>query len=1439
MNDAYLVGERERRRRAELDAWADQQEALPPESKQQYLAPLGPPASAASKPSNALVRSAASVGSAIHQGLGRGGEVAAQGFKDIGGGLLQAASPIPQASDLLGEWTARMRGIKRTVDGLFGVLLSTPAAVTGAVGAGMDPATLDQPVLDPYLSGFVRSMMGGADPKDPRKTNQPMTVREVLDLVGGALFLGGMARGKPAAPGETPPGEALARPRATPPGEVPPALPAAPERPALGAAPADRSSFNAKVTQEPAGYRVNVVTQNPEPAPTPPSPPALPTREPLALPPVPRGEIPIELGPSERWVVLDALAKEGKLEPLEQAVRDSLARREQAPPREGSAGPVPVLEAQPRDVSMTQIVDSTGRPVESTAPTMTEREYLRARERTPLSAQESATARLERLYGERLGPAGAAMEKAVAEAMKKHAAEDADFAEFSKAFDEAIQAPEITGGSGLVTPEDYLGRMYSDLQGAAPGNRTLVKGKYGRVEGVSTPSTYPAFMDELGVPRTRQNADKLMSAIDDVLAGKTEGELQQRIRAHAESMAEHENYLEETRRMFAEQDAQAAKDLGLGGEGGFASLDTVSMLSRMALGAMIGSADGDTVEERVKNGLMGMGVGALLSRRLATATVKAVSNPRVLATFRDESGVIRIPNFRVIETSEAVKKFMRDMADDEVMQKEAERQARGVRTRDETTRAGLALIKSGKFRAQKVLDAEPGTIWNAEEAAAARMLTIAAANRVVKLAADVNAGRGKLSDLDAAIALSGRMTTNTHAVMTEQGRALNALGMTVSGDVPLKISPERLAEEAAKMPRDERLPQMVLDLAEDHGVEAVGRFARFRQAVPDALLELYYGVSLLSNPMTQLRNIAGNAMAVAAAIGERQLSGMLALNPLRDPNRPHVGLGEAGQMAIAGLQTMGDAIRIAGKTAREGVNATKLDIPAREPAFTAERLGIDPSTPWGAGLDYLGKYARFNLKSLEAEDTFFKVVNFQMERRALALRQAEFEGLSGEAKANRVAELWRDPPDWLLGQAWDFAKEQTFSKDFEGRMRSLQNGLGHPLLKMTMLPFFRTPLRLAEYAAERTPVLNLVTKQFYEDIGAGGARREIALGKLGTGAAIASAVVLPTLSGDLTGNPPKDPQERKRMEEAGVKWTSIRNPLTGTYHNYGNLEPISSVMATIVDTINLLKRAPNVDDLPTEVGQAVTAAVVSAVRNLASKQYLQSVGRFLDAVQNPDTQGALKLLQKQLASWVPAIAGEAARAMDPVIRETETLLDEVKARLPFLSDELVPRRNLITGVPMERGGYLGSERSADPVLLEIARLDGAGIREPAPVLAGARPSTAPIPMEPERAGQGIPLNARQRDRLIELLTSEKAGGKTLHERLGELIGSETYRRQTDGVDGGKALLLREVYHAYVQAARARLEQEMGPAIRAHHQKRLDKLRPVPQGAAPLLETIGR
>ena len=100
-----------------------------------------------------------------------------------------------------------------------------------------------------------------------------------------------------------------------------------------------------------------------------------------------------------------------------------------------------------------------------------------------------------------------------------------------------------------------------------------------------------------------------------------------------------------------------------------------------------------------------------------------------------------------------------------------------------------------------------------------------------------------------------------------------------------------------------------------------------------------------------------------------------------------------------------------------------------------------------------------------------------------------------------------------------------------------------------------------------------------------------------------------------------------------------------------------------------------------------------------------TIADLAEAIDDPERSGG-SLIRKLAGSMaVPAGVAQIARTVDPTLREAETVLDAVKARVPVLSKTLTPKRD-IWGQPIENEGGLGpnllspvwtSTRHNDPI----------------------------------------------------------------------------------------------------------------------------------------------
>ena len=176
-----------------------------------------------------------------------------------------------------------------------------------------------------------------------------------------------------------------------------------------------------------------------------------------------------------------------------------------------------------------------------------------------------------------------------------------------------------------------------------------------------------------------------------------------------------------------------------------------------------------------------------------------------------------------------------------------------------------------------------------------------------------------------------------------------------------------------------------------------------------------------------------------------------------------------------------------------------------------------------------------------------------------------------------------------------------------------------------------------------------------------------------------------------------------------------------------------------------------------------------------------------------------RYLQRLAGSLVPSGVAAIEREYDPAMSATYDILDGIKSRIPGFSDDLPPRRNVFGEVIVLEGG-IGPDIMS-PVYTSTVKEDKVSeeiVRQQAPLSM------------PLRVINGIELNPEQYDKLILLTAGEGlrgAEGKNLKSAYKDLFAKDSYKRASDGPEGGKALLIRSVATAYKDAAKAQMLKE--------------------------------
>ena len=110
----------------------------------------------------------------------------------------------------------------------------------------------------------------------------------------------------------------------------------------------------------------------------------------------------------------------------------------------------------------------------------------------------------------------------------------------------------------------------------------------------------------------------------------------------------------------------------------------------------------------------------------------------------------------------------------------------------------------------------------------------------------------------------------------------------------------------------------------------------------------------------------------------------------------------------------------------------------------------------------------------------------------------------------------------------------------------------------------------------------------------------------------------------------------------------------------------------------------------TEREEGAGLIVASILGNLSNKTWLSGVSDLMEALSDPERSGGtfVKRLAGSLA--VPTGVSQVARWMDPTMREAPDTMSYIQSRLPGLSNNLLPRRDM-WGQPIVSQGGVGPD----------------------------------------------------------------------------------------------------------------------------------------------------
>lgn len=711
-----------------------------------------------------------------------------------------------------------------------------------------------------------------------------------------------------------------------------------------------------------------------------------------------------------------------------------------------------------------------------------------------------------------------------------------------------------------------------------------------------------------------------------------------------------------------------------------------------------------------------------------------------------EEGIEKLPKYAIninlnkLKTTGEVKNVINNVS--KMFEGSINEARRGIITHQATEELADNLGLSVK----KLLKNTKGVIKNAETLLASRKILNSSAEEVYILSKKV-IETGATKDL-----VNFRLALDQHkqiqevvsGLTAETGRALSSLNIP-AGAVETKT--KFLNEALDRLGGRDLTEKMAQKLAQIDPADtlSMNKFLRdiTKVKVSDKVYEVWIN-SILSSPSTHQVNSLSNLLVKLSTIPEKTLATMFDFGFSKAANRPQQRFfGEVGADIVGMYKGLTEG-------ARRGLFAFMNEMPVE--AATKLEIGGKKAIP-----GVVGKIVRIPGRFLVAADEFFKGINYTSELYSLAYRQTKQEGIKGLDNAvKRIAEIVAEPSEKLVSKATKEMLYRTFTQDTGAIGKVMMSVRQKVPFMRYVVPFLRTPINIAKFGLERTPLnfLRIGAKALKQETALKGTELTSELAKATMGSILSLATYLMVKEGKITGGGSRDKATRDALYRQGWQPYSIK--IGDKYYSYQRLEPLSTIVGFTADAVEILEglNQTNQNDL-------ISRIALSFSQNLMNKTFLKGLSDITNAISDPVRYGA---------SWIEGLAGSVvpnavswlARATDPYFRKPDNLLETIKSKIPELSKEVIPSRGVF-GQPAERGGTTAwqlltpiyvSKIKQDPVEAELKRLN-LTINFPGKTISN------------------LNLTAKQYDQFL------KATGKVSKNMVAALIQSPQYQTLSD------------------------------------------------------------
>ena len=502
---------------------------------------------------------------------------------------------------------------------------------------------------------------------------------------------------------------------------------------------------------------------------------------------------------------------------------------------------------------------------------------------------------------------------------------------------------------------------------------------------------------------------------------------------------------------------------------------------------------------------------------------------------------------------------------------------------------------------------------------------------------------------------------------------------------------------------------------------------------------------LLSGPQTPVTNVMGTWSFQALRAPVDAVAAIIGMARGASP-----GMGESDRAS------MSEAIaRITGPLSgiQDGLKLAYHELKRDEPTEKVESFRT--AIPGRAG-----EVIRFPFRLMSAGDALTTTMYKRGELKTLAIRKAFDEDLNPGTRefAERVNALMDKPTPEMQTEADAAANRMAFNQPAGEKIAAVQSFVKNWGLQW-MVPFIRTPANIAAEMLRMSPFAPLVI-DWRADFAKGGVARDKAIAEVVVGSGIMALTMAYAFEGQISGSGSPDPG--KNRGKAGV-WQPNSVLIGDRWYEIGRLQPGGTLMVLAADVANAWEHMT--DDERDKVPKILAMAFSNAITN---QTFLQGITNVVHMLSEPDRYGA-RFFQGLAASTVPNIIGQPTAMADPYVRQVNSILEAVQARIPGYRETLIPKRDWL-GDKVETKERMGvvlpvreQKVSDDKVRLEAARMDISMADAPKKVHLGSGTG---------KLGD-VELTPEERDKFAQI------GGEFAHKILSNIVNAPGYDRMPD------------------------------------------------------------